>query len=546
MVEKNATQTSKGVDFIRSSKRPFPEWLKTHTVFKEMSKIDKVFPKIGLPNFKEPCEIMNSAEALGDAQRLGQRIVQELNNSQRSLYNKLEAGLKSQEKDRNEVCSKIQSVIDLLGKVIYSMNFQDYAKIVEGKVSMRLRADIFHGESKNPVFRKDEAILRVANKLNDIVVEQKGTFTKIDQIPEFKDFSRTNVPNKKYTLAFSSSGEDGAWDIGTISMRGIASCQAWNAPQSRGLIGSIASKFVGVMYLASDQEIPGYGTKMLNRCMVRFCINKKTKRPALIMDTMYPAQNNDTLAAFKKALNEKSGLDVFYTREGNGLADYYIPDEPSRKWLKQGEFSYMDYAVPVMEHTSPAINKVSADITVITDEFKRAVCEEIGKMVSVRRELYDTARKTHDALKEEYEAARKKWTEETLNIQEDQRPKFELQEPRMDRQLVEFGGGGVSNLFKHCDKRHGQQSAGKIFAQTILNSFDVPADCSSKEEYHRKFLMGFLRKTNDSKLVALKAVQGGTWMKSFPRSAEKFFEFIFAQMRPHVIASCKEMIKKSN
>jgi hypothetical protein len=546
VAEKVADQTNQGINFIRSSKRPYPEWIRNHTVFKEMNRIDKVFPKIGLANFKESCEIMNSAEALADAQRLGAKLIQEMNNAQRSLYNKLETSLKSQDKDRNEVCCKLQSVIDLLGKVIYSMNFHDYAKVVEGKVAVKLRADIFNGE-KNPTFRKDEAILRVVNKLSEMVIEQKGTFSKVDQLPEFKDFSRTNVPNKKYTLAFSSSGEDGAWDIGTISMRGITSCQAWNAPQSRGLIGSIASKFVGVIYLASDQEIPGYGSKMLNRCMVRFCINKTTKKPALVMDTMYPSQNNDTLAAFKKALKDKSGLEVYYTREGQPLADFYIPDEPSRKHLKQGEFSYMDCNIPVLEHT-PVIRKAPANITALTDEFKRAVCEEIGKMVSVRRELYDSARKTFDSLREEFELARTKWMEDNVNKPEDQRSKFELQEPRMAPELAAFGGGGVSNLFKHCDKRHGVDSSGRIFAQMILNSFEVPQpdECASGEEYHRKFLMGLLKKPGPTKLAALKTIQGGTWMKSFPRSAEKFFEFIFSQMKPHVIASCKMMIKKYN
>ena len=53
----------KGIDYIINSKRIYPDWIKTHQVFKNLNSIEKVFPRIGLLNFKEPCEIMNSEEA---------------------------------------------------------------------------------------------------------------------------------------------------------------------------------------------------------------------------------------------------------------------------------------------------------------------------------------------------------------------------------------------------------------------------------------------------------------------------------------------------
>jgi hypothetical protein len=142
---------------------------------------------------------------------------------------------------------------------------------------------------------------------------------------------------------------------------------------------------------------------------------------------------------------------------------------------------------------------------------------------------------------------------------EDQRPKFELQEPRMDRELMAFGGGGIVNLFKHCDKKHNNDlnnkqlaasvnSAGYVFAKMVLTSFEVPgvSECENKEEYFRKFLMSFLKKPGQVKLASLKAIQGGSWMKSFPRSAEKFFEYVFGQMRPYIITECKKLIKNKN
>jgi hypothetical protein len=539
-----------GIDHILNSKRPYPEWLKNHTVFKEMKKIDKVFPKIGLPNFKEPCDIMNSAEALTEATRLGQALVRTMQYAAGNLYTKLDAALKSAEKDRNELCGKIQSTINLLNSVVYSMNYGDYAKVVDGKVVLRLRADIFL-DSKNPVFRKDEAIIRVVNKLWDMCEEAKLPQTKVDQIQEFKDFSRVNVPNKKYTVAFSSTGEEGAWDIGTISMRGVSSCQSWNAPQSRGLIGSISSKFVGVMYLASEQDIPGYGSKMLNRSMVRFAIHKTTKKPALILDRMYPNQNNDTVAAFKKVLKEKSGLEVYGTFENNGNTnianDYYIPDEPSRAFLKQGEFSYMDYAIPVQQHTA-TIKKLPKNILELTTAFKKKVAEDINASIKIKRDAYIEASKALEPLVKEWDEKQKKWEEDNKDVPEADRKPFDIEEPKLNRELHKFGKGGIINLLSHCDKKHGVGSAGGVFAKLILDSIVVENadECSTKEEYHRKFVMAFLKNPAKVKEEAKKQVDAGTWQKSFPRSANRFFDSIFSQMKPYLIASCKDIIKKAN
>lgn len=556
----DTTQNVKpGVNYILNSKRPYPEWLRSHTVFKELTKIDKVFPKIGLPNFKEPCDIMNTAEATAEATRLGNKIVAELNAYSRALYTKLDAELKANAKERGETCAKMQSLINLINNVVYSMNYGDYAKVVEGRVVLRLRADIFEPPAKNPVFRKDEAILRVLGKVQEMIAEYKIEFVKSDQYQEFKDFSRVNVPNKKYTIAFSSSGEDGAWDIGTISMRGVTSCQSWNAPQSRGLIGSISSKFVGVIYLASEQEIPGYGSKMLNRSMVRFAIHKTTKKPALVIDRMYPNQNNDTLAAFKKVLKEKSGLEVYctfddgYNRNTNIGNDYYIPDEPARKFLKQGEFSYMDYAIAVQPHV-PSIKKAPENITVLTEAFKKNVCDDLNNMIKAKREVFTSASKKIEPLRTEYEAAKKKWEEENASKPEEERAKFELAEPKLPAEAFAFGAKnerafqGIMNLFTHCDKKHAATQAGGAFARLILDSVVVEKadECFSKEEYHRKYIMSFLKNREQIKQEAKKKLATGSWMKSFPKAADRFFDSVYTQMRGYVVASCKDMIKKSN
>lgn len=545
--------TAKGVNYVLQSKRQYPEWLRAHTVFKEMNKIDKVFPKIGLSNFSEDCDILNSNEALAEAGRLGSKLMYDINATKNKLFPLLDTTLRSDAKDRNEICAKMQNTINLLDCVYRSMQYNDYNKIIEGKVVMRLRSDIFSGGDKNPTFRKDEAILRVVNKLWEMCKTVGVECNPVDQLPEFKNFSRVNIPNKKYKLVFSSTGEDGAWDIGTISMRGVISCQSWNAPQSRGLIGSISSKFVGVIYVASEQDIPGYGNKMLNRSLVRFAIHKTTKKPALILDRMYPNPNADTIALFKKALKEKSGLEVYSTFDADGRStqslgsDYYIPDEPSRKFLKQGEFSYMDFQIPVQQHM-PSIRKNIPNITSLTDEFKKAVSSDISKMIIAKREMFLNGQKALEKLSADYVAAKKKWEEENASKPEEEKTKFDLAEPEMDTELKAFGKGGIMNLLTHCDKKHGNNSAGTVFANIILNSFDVPSpdEWASREEYHRKYLMTFLKNSKKVKETAKTNINAGSWMKSFPKSADKFFEYVFSQMRGYVLASCKEMIKKAN
>ena len=547
--------TQKGIDYIVNTKRAYPTWIKNHDVFKSLNKIDKVFPKIGLPNFREPCEIMNTAEATAEASRLGQKLISEMGVAKSLLYKNLEAALKSTEKNRNELCCSIQSMISLIDTVVYSLKINDYIRNEEGKIVLRLRSDLFNGD-KNPVFRKDEAVLRVMGKIWGELETLKVNLTKLDQYQEFKNFSRVNVPNKKYTVCFSSHGEEGAWDIGTVSMRGIVSCQAWTAPQSRGLIGSISSRYVGVIYLASDKdEVPGFGSKMLNRCMVRFAIHKTTKKPTLIIDTMYPNANDDTMRAFKDVLKKKSGLDVRSTNEG-GIGEYYIPDEPSRKLLRQGEFSYADCPIEVREHTS-SIKVIPANIKVLTEEFKKKVCADLDNMIKMRRELYTTAETRVAALKLEYNKEKSKWLAESeyANTWEpdgsDIAPKipapFTLVEPKIDDELKAFGGG-IINLLSHIDKRHGKNLAGTVFGKLFLDVIGIPEniDYISKEEYHRKYLMTFLKNPKSVKEEAHKKFLQGSWMKSFPKSGEKFFEMIFGQMKDYFFADCKAMIKKNN
>ena len=380
------------------------------------------------------------------------------------------------------------------------------------------------------------------NKLKDM---QPTNYINIDQLQEFKDYSRANVGKSVYNIVFSSTGEDGQWDIATASMRGIQSCQAWNSPQAKGLIGTMTSKYTAIMYMESDASVPPYGTKMLYRSMVRFCINSKTKKPMLVIDKMYPSVNDATLSAFKRILHKKSGIDVIYAQATTTdiSGSLYIPSEADMSgFLGQGENSYMDTKLNISEHKiKPITQATTNNISSITDAFKVAVGKDLDTLVKTKRSLYEKAFKELEVKRTEYYATKTEWEKKDLTS----RGEFILPLPKMESELAEFFRNGVDNLFSHCDKKYGTNSAGRCFADVIMNA--VPKTgldkACTKEEYHRAYLMNFLRDLNKIKSAAKAEMMKGTWAKSFPKSSERFYNFVSAQMKPYIMASMKSLIK---
>jgi len=311
----------------------YPDYIKTHAVFAKLDKITKVFPGIGLPNSKEDCEYSNINDARTDAQNLL------YTDMRTALYNTLSTyGMDT------PIRVLLSAVYNHIGTYYMAMVLEE-----EGKLAIKFNADVGVWDTK--VFaRKGESAFKVYNKLIEKCKETPPTtpLVALETLTYFKSFSATNISSgKKYQVCFSSSGQDGAWDIATISMRGIASCQAWNTPQSRGLIGSIASKYVGVLYITNGEPFNEYGSKMLRRAMTRFAIHKTTKKPALLVDRTYPADEANVRSIFKKFLQSKVNIPILFTGE-LGWADYCLPvDSYSTVTpLAPGENTYMDNKIP--------------------------------------------------------------------------------------------------------------------------------------------------------------------------------------------------------
>lgn len=521
----------------------FPHWIKEHEVFHCQDTIDKIFPKIGLHNFKEKCPIVNTTEARKSAHSLVDTIYKSIvygHSQLMAAYGVLIAEDNSQE--RNAKCAEMSVLIALWNSfTAYSfaidVNTSQYKYICltdDGKIVLKQQVDIF-GAKPNPIFKKGENLLKIYGKFAAMYAEVGITLASLEETAAYKDFSRVNVPSTDYTVVFSSSGQEGAWDIGTISMRGITSCQAWTAPQSRGLIGSISSKYVGVIYLQSDTEVPGYGKKMLNRCVVRFVIDKQTNKPIIVMDVMYPATNNDAIAVFKKYLGDKSGIQVHYAGDkGRNIVptDFYIPEESTNKLLKAGENMYMDTRVNTLKHNDSSIKKAFAQSNSnITDDFKKRISLDISNQIKIKRAAFLRAEEQIKKLIQDFEDKKKEDSSLT-------------NPPAMDSELEAFGGGGSINLFIHFDKRFGDNSIGQIFANAILEAIPNPQGIANPQNYHHSYVMNFMRNRIAIKQAAWKKISSGSWMVSFPKSSEKLFDMIFNQVKRYMLISAKDLIKQ--
>lgn len=339
-----------------------PDFIKNHAIFRNPVKVQKVFPSIGLPNFKEKANI---EKCMVDVKKEGS-YVHNLMKTMSDLVNAARDGL-NYKADRFQYLETKAARDAARGKLSELYNFGNIltnlsscidpynkdtlagaVQVSEGKIVLRLTKDILDSNNK-VVFRKDEALFKIFNKVKDKCTAFDVPFSNLEQMDTFKTFSKENIPNKEFCIVFSSEGSEGAWDLVTMSMRGIKSCQRWDGEYPRCLIGSILSKFVGIIYLtsgvASDAQGPftNLGTKMMRRCVIRYAIDADEEKPCILIDKMYPEIDKDILSLFVSTIKSKTELPVYYAQDlGNKLRHIYIPSEKIREEILDREWSYQD------------------------------------------------------------------------------------------------------------------------------------------------------------------------------------------------------------
>lgn len=324
--------------------KKFPEWFTTHPVFKEVSTIKKVFPGIGLPNCEEECQL----DMAGPSSEAAKELVKAVENNINNRIAKLGKWIKSKPElsaARKTQGARCDSLLTAMSSLIKNKR-KDFVKENNGRLTIKLPVNVMIDGDVRPVFRDGESLFRVYNKLNESLVAGKfAKMTKLEDLPAFKVFSTENVPNSKFKVVFGSDGANGAWDVATMSMRGVVSCQSWGTDAKRAggyshcTIGSVIDPFVGIIYLTSGMKSSEFGSRMIRRCVVRFVINGKENKPYLLLDNMYPSQDTKIITQFKNFLKKKTGgkFEVVYASgmDQNLLKDTYMPLTELRKLLRE-------------------------------------------------------------------------------------------------------------------------------------------------------------------------------------------------------------------
>jgi hypothetical protein len=154
-------------------------------------------------------------------------------------------------------------------------------------------------------------------------------------------------------IIFSAEGKDGAWDIATMSMRGIDSCQSWYSRRAHHLIGSITDPCCAIMYLEDPTHSLAYGTKMLYRTVVRYVVHEQYG-PYLFMEQLYPYssdefETNAIMVMFALLLHSKTKMNVLYRgcalKSNNVCMSLFIPTTEAVK-NNIHSASYRDSQIP--------------------------------------------------------------------------------------------------------------------------------------------------------------------------------------------------------
>lgn len=362
-------------------RKDIPSFVLKHRLFQSVNKTEekshkysKIFPAIGLHNFKEPCDLSKPLLDLKKENFVSALIVAMLNgvvkakDDARSIGDRVQFLLVGAERDAllakvddvynlAHLCQGIATQIDT-----YNNTYEKCVQSSDGKIVLRLIAEVADRNGK-AIFRKNESLFKVFAKLRDAFAANNLEFFNLEQSNEFKTFCAENLPNKKYLVCFSADGVDGAWDLLTMSMRGIKSCQRWDGDYPRCLIGSIVSKYVGIIYISSGAEyeftykspeggagdITSKGLKMMRRSLVRYAIDVDEGKPCLIVDRMYPTPqqgaevDEETLKVFMNAIQSKTSLPVYFAPSlGNKIKHFYVPYEKIREEMPERDWTYQD------------------------------------------------------------------------------------------------------------------------------------------------------------------------------------------------------------
>ena len=521
------------IDYI-VGKNKYPEWFYGHRVFQSMDRIEKVFPDIGLSNFIAECQLNQSDVAKSHSDNFLRWCASQSYDAKTAAAYAIQGkGSATTDAQRKEL-NALWAMKNLTGAFHEYLNIS-YPKCVlvhEGRIKLILDQDIYLGElnSDKPFLPKGMSFIRAIEKTKELVSPLPGRYFDYENNVYFRSFSATNVPEKPFPIHFSSTGEKGAWDIATASMRGISSCQGWHALQSRGLIGSVVSKYVGIMFIEGTSDYPPYGKQMLHRAFVRLIINKRTAEPYLFIDNCYPSNNLAAVAAMKKAIQDRTAIKVMaYATPGERdfvMRECILMDEPSRAYLRMGEYSYQDTGFSI---GSRPISVLTPKSLLERNYLPQAKTFVKTLVVNALKERYDR----YVTLSQDYRnlAARREAKEEGVPDHPDYTPLFS-EKLRGPRSIA-----SVLNFYEHFAKKVGIEPW-VVFIDAVLQSVD-PMKISGSSEFLTKLslLRHLTVDTIDLKTRTVRVLSTGSWNKDFRRTSDRFLDTV-------LLVAKKEMVRE--
>jgi hypothetical protein len=309
----------------------YPAFIRDNQSLRNHAKQERIFQKIGLEN--NISNVHMNVEAGKDD------IASYLNQLRMLLINEA-ANLHSHYGYSTIALTEFRSIID--------------------KITTRLNTDPFSFISKynglnlilpfelSAYSRKYISNTGLFEPLRNIKYESGLPLTRMNSLLNdgLNTFAMLKKENLK--LVFSGSGEKCLWDIATMSMRGITSCQKWDNPHARALIGTMIDPYAAIMYITDGAEL-FHGSNMLKRSVIRFIADYQRGTPAIMIERIYPHDYNGglidyiTLSIFKQYIQKitDNKFPIFYGELGC-YQNYVIPITRPVEEIAESLHSYRD------------------------------------------------------------------------------------------------------------------------------------------------------------------------------------------------------------
>lgn len=319
-----------------SARKVFPNIITQSNIIRSEVDIVKVFPEIGLENCKESIDIKFDFDNV-PLDKVIYLAVRKFLDEWRD--NHAIGGLKGLEQ------VKMSKTIHVLQELSRRFSKREGIECRGSRVILTTSIPSYDGK---PLVKSGADVFKLAKTL--FTYGKKYVRTELVSPEDMKEQC------KNLQIVFSADGIDGAWDIATMSMRGIKSCMRWEATQAVALNGSITDPCCGIIYITNGSKT-AYGSKMLFRAVVRLALHKTTLKPCLFVDRIYSTfyktkpgeigQFDEKIKSIfieflKKKVPNCTVADA-QASDNNWLnSNYMLPNYTGSNFMSNNEYSYRD------------------------------------------------------------------------------------------------------------------------------------------------------------------------------------------------------------